>query len=286
MKIAYFTAGTVGAGDLIPSLSIERGLRRAGFAGEYRAFGPPYPFSFARDANYEPIPVRMEQLGSSDAADASRLAERLRDYGPDLLLVCMFWAPLRYILPLANCEHWLLIRRCPEIWFEGSELSPFDAGQYKRIIAIEPLEHDLFTDEIDPIVICNRDECQPPDALRKLLSIEQSRRLVAVAHAGEPGEIDEILVDEEPDDQVVYCSLFDDLAPFPLAEWLPGADAIYTGAGYNSFWEARTLGYFDRTHFTPFPRHIDDQAWRVRACSAVSPQANGADQLAVWIMAG
>ena len=83
---------------------------------------------------------------------------------------------------------------------------------------------------------------------------------------------------------VVYCSLYEELAPFPLAEWLPGADAICTGAGYNSFWEARTLGYFDRTHFTPFSHHIDDQAWRVRECAHYSPKENGADRLAQWIL--
>ena len=284
LKIAYFTAGTVGVGDLLPGLAIERALQRAGFVGEYRAFGTKSPFPFAEHINYEPVSVRMPELQSPESAQNSTLAQTLIDYAPELLVVGLFWAPLRYILPLPNCQHWLLIRRCPDIWFEGPEFAPFDAGQYERIISIEPLEYDVFTDEIDPLVICNRDECRPRDALRRLLRIEEKHRLVVVAHAGEPGEIDEIPVEEQPKDTIVYYNLFDDLAPFPLAEWLSGADAIFCGAGYNSFWEARTLGYFDRTHFLPFPRHIDDQAWRVRTCSDVHPETNGADVLASWIM--
>ena len=86
MRIAYFSAGTVGAGDLLHSLSIERGLRRVPFAGEYRAFGPPSPFTFARGASYEPVPVHMTELAAPDRADGSRLAKNLREYAPVIAL--------------------------------------------------------------------------------------------------------------------------------------------------------------------------------------------------------
>ena len=76
----------------------------------------------------------------------------------------------------------------------------------------------------------------------------------------------------------------DPAALFPLAEWLSGADAICTGAGYNSFWEARWLGYYNRTRFTAFGRHIDDQEWRLTECADYTPKENGADQLARWMM--
>ncbi len=285
-RVAYFTAGTVGAGDLLQGFSIERALARAGLEVEFRAFSPEPPFPYARYANYTPVPVRMQELQQASLAGASHLAHALLDFGPDILIVGQFWAPLRFILPLPDCEHWLLIRRCPDIWFEGPPEAPFDPTQYERIIAVEPLEYDVFTDRIDPGVICNPDECRPREALRELLNVEESRRLIVVSHAGEPGEIDEIPVRAGPDDLVVYFSLYDDQAPFPLCSWLSGADAVLCGAGYNTFWEARTLGYFDRTRFVPFSRQIDDQAWRVRECSAVRPKTNGADTLARWILGG
>ncbi len=59
-----------------------------------------------------------------------------------------------------------------------------------------------------------------------------------------------------------------------------------TGAGYNTYWESKWLGYFDRCYFTPFPCAIDDQAWRMRECADYWPTANGADTLAEWILAG
>jgi hypothetical protein len=59
---------------------------------------------------------------------------------------------------------------------------------------------------------------------------------------------------------------------------------VATGAGYNSFWEARWLGYADRTTFTAFARPIDDQVWRVRECGAHTMRENGADALARAIL--
>ena len=44
MKIGFFTAGTIGAGHLLRGMALERGLRRAGFGGEFRMFGPPEAF--------------------------------------------------------------------------------------------------------------------------------------------------------------------------------------------------------------------------------------------------
>jgi hypothetical protein len=82
MRIAYFTAGTVGAGDLLHSLAIERALGRAGFQGEYRAFGAESPFSFAQYGSFQPVPIRMEELQVPDTALESELAGALADYAP------------------------------------------------------------------------------------------------------------------------------------------------------------------------------------------------------------
>jgi hypothetical protein len=284
MRIAYFTAGTVGAGHLVRALSIHRGLRRAGFHGEFRAFGPDIPFPATDGGPYESITVDAEELTNPFTAPDSHLASRLDEFRPDLLLVDMFWAPVMYLLPLKDCEHWLLVRRCPEIWLEGNESVPFDSTPYDRIIGIEPMERPEFTHQLEPIVICNPNECRPRSALRDRYHIADENHLTIVAHAGVPGEIDEIIVDAVVGTTTVN---FDARAPsalFPLAEWLTGADVICTGAGYNSFWEAKWLGYHDRTRFTAFDRHIDDQEWRLKQCADYTPRENGADQLARWIL--
>ena len=280
MKIAYVTAGTVGAGHLVRGLAIQEGLRRGGIQAEYRIFGPSVQFSSIPLDNYTEIPIKMEELADHESASQSQLAQALTEFRPDLVLVDLFWAPLRYILPIADAEAWLLVRRCPSVWFRGPRAATYDETQYTRVIAIEPFKHDLLTDKLDPIVICNPDECHPRRALKERLSISPRNRLTVVTHAGDSGEWIELAKGTH---SAMVFDLYDQNAFFPLAKWLGGADEIVSGAGYNSFWEAQWLGYADRVHFHPFDRPIDDQIWRVTRCKNATPQSNGADELARWI---
>lgn len=288
MKIAYFTAGTVGAGHQVRGLAIRRGLSRAGYRGEFRAFGPEVPFPAARDAlEREVVSIEGDRTYQDrHLAPASPLAEKLQAFAPDLLLVDLFWAPLYWILPRLSCPAWLLLRLCPPVWLQGPMGMPFRPEPFERIVAIEPIESLMLTDRLDPIVVANREDCRPRHALRELLNWPEGRPLAAVAHAGKPGEIDslrEALGESAPDAAVL--DLFAENAPFPAAEWLGGADRIALGAGYNSFWEAHWLGYADRTAFVPVPRSIDDQTRRLRDFPK-APKENGADRLARWILAG
>ena len=72
----------------------------------------------------------------------------------------------------------------------------------------------------------------------------------------------------------------------PAAEWLGGADRVVCGGGYNAYWEARWLGYAERSTFVPFRRSIDDQASRLAMFRDHFPRENGADELARWILNG
>jgi len=284
MRVAYFTAGTVGAGHLVRGLAVGRALARAGFTGSYRAFGPPVPYPVVARLDYAPVPLVEAELRDPARAPASAIATALRDYAPDLLLVDLFWAPLRHVLPTLATDAWLLVRSCPRAWFTGPADTRWDATQYRRIVAIEPFRHPVLRETIDPIVICNPDELRSPSALRERLGVAPDRRLVVVAHAGLAGEVMELSGDA--DDETVVCDLFAEDALFPLAEWLAGADVVHCAAGYNAFWEAQWLGWAARTRFTPLRRTIDDQAWRATTCRGWTVRANGADTLARQIVAG
>jgi len=285
VRVAYFTAGTVGAGHLVRGVAIGRALGRRGFTGTHRMFGPPLPFPAALPANYQPVAIVENQVRDPRRARDDEAARALEAFGPDLLVVDMFWAPLRHVLPLAGCESWLLARTCPRAWFTGPSDTRFEPSQFRRIVAIEPVRHAALRERIDPVVVCNPEECRPPHALRERLGVPPGRRLVAVTHAGLQGEI-ERLEDAAGDEPLARFDLFGTDALFPVAEWLSGADRIVCAAGYNSFWEARWLGYAARTRFTPLPRRIDDQAWRLANCSHYTMQENGADTLARWIVTG
>jgi hypothetical protein len=287
MKVAYLTAGSVGAGHLVRGIAIGRGLARAGFRGSYRMFGPRLPFAAAcRAGDYVAVEIEAERraLSQPQLAQTTDLAVRLRQFGAELLIVDLFWAPVRWILPVLDCEAWLLVRTCPAVWLVGGPGMPFTAEPYERVVGIEPVGYAALDETIDPIVVCNPEECRPRQALRRRVAAAEDAELAVVLHAGERGELEELRHLARGEAALVTLDLYEDEALFPAAEWLAGADRIYAGAGYNAYWEARWLGHEPRTRFLPFRRSIDDQAGRLAAFRDYRPQVNGADTLARWIV--
>ncbi len=279
MRIAYFTAGTIGAGHHVRGLAIGRALERAGFRGEYRTLGPPTRFGHVGLGTHVTVELDPDELTDPARVEGSSLARALASFDPDVVLVDMFWAPLQRTLPRLRGEAWLLARTCVPVWFVGPKALPFDRSLYARVLAIEPSAPlDVAKETLEPIVIANPDECRPPGALRERFAVPEGTRLEVVMHAGLPGERGQLEASSGAGTRVL--DLYDADALFPAAEWLGGADAIACGAGYNSFWEARWLGYADRTTFRAFARPIDDQEKRVRTCGGHVMRDNGADLLA------
>ncbi len=287
MRVAFVTGGTVGAGHLVRGLALRRGLARAGFAGEYRMLGPALPFPLATaEAGYQPVEIKEDlRLREARQAAESDLARALLAFAPDLVVVDLFWAPLRWVLPHLAAEAWLLVRTCPAPWLSSRLGMPFAPEQYARIVAIEPIEHPEIGETIDPLVIANPEECRPPTALRERFGVPLEEPLQVVLHAGLPGELARLAPPGEPA-HTLTLDLHGADPLFPACEWLGGADRIVCGAGYNSFWEAHWLGYAPRTRFVPFARSIDDQAARIERFSGHRPRENGADVLARWIAGG
>ena len=292
MRIAFFTAGTHGAGHRARGIALGRALGRAGYAGEYRMFGPAKADAAPRDfpalpaAGWEDVEIDASRLGSPDLARATELARRLVAFAPDVLVVDMFWAPLRHILPIAGCEAWLLLRSMPDAWLDGPPGAKFDLMQFARIISIEPIASAAVTHVVDPVVVVNRDECRPRGALRARLGIAAGQRLVAVVHAGLPGETKDLVPTAKAGETVVTFDLRDPGAIFPLAEWIGDADEVCSFAGYNAYWEARWLGHAARTTFRTTQRRNDDQAWRIAKCGGFVMRENGADTIAGWLVRG
>jgi UDP:flavonoid glycosyltransferase YjiC (YdhE family) len=298
VRVAYVTAGTIGAGHLVRAVALSRALSRAGFRGTLDVVGPPAAHVFG--LSHHAVPMVPRELGDASLASRSELFRVLEGLAPDLVVVDLFWAPLAHVLPALHTRAWLLVRRVPPIWFVGPPGLPFSRGCYERVIAIEPGVVAPSDEHIEPVVVANPDELLERDALRRRLDIRDDEKLVVVAHAGAPGECATLAADEAMRDPsaTIHAFAFDALAPvqgvkvhdgaelFPLATWLGGADAIVTGAGYNTFWEAQWLGHASRARFVAFERPIDDQAWRIATCRTHVPRANGADVLARRIVSG
>jgi hypothetical protein len=293
-RVVYFTAGTVGAGHLARGVAIRRALARAGSNARFAIVAPGRRPAFTADAELHTVAIDHVELAEPARAAGSELARVLGALSPDVLLVDLFWAPLRHLLPLVGCEAWLLVRRAPAAWFVGPQGLPFERSQFARVIAIEPgLEAARPDETIDPVVTVNHDEMHPDGALRARLGVPLGEPIHVIHQAGEAGEW-RALVDARRERPVhVFTwdgaageavpdgvTVHDGAALFPLAAWLSDAATLASGAGYNAFWEARWLGWAGKTVFVPFARRIDDQAWRLATSSTCIPRRNGADVLA------
>lgn len=287
MRLAYVTAGTVGAGHVVRGVALARALARAG-AGhvDFRLFTPPVAFAPATRLPFvHAVAVDAAQLLTPAGAEASALARALVAFRPDLVVVDLFWAPVAHVLPLLGAPAWLLVRSVPAQWFQGPPSLPFRREPYARVFAIEPCDVPVPHERLAPIVSTNPDELlSEPAALQALGLDARSGRVPVVMHAGQADELAVLRAAAPPD--AVTLSLHEPAAPFPAAPLLSAADRLWCGAGYNTFWEVQRLGLGARTHFTAFARRLDDQAWRVRACAGARVEANGADQLVAGIVAG
>jgi hypothetical protein len=277
VRVAYVTAGTVGAGHLVRGVALGRALQRAGADATYAMFGPATPFPVAVPFAQHAVALDPLTLGDPASAPETPLGQALRAFRPDLVLVDLFWAPLRHVLPaLPGCEAWLLVRQVPAAWFAGPPRSPFDRTQWARVVAIEPCVVPVPHESVAPVVVANPDEAAPPGALRARLGAAEPSLQVAV-HAGQPGELDALLQAAPPGTRAL--DLRAPGAPFPACLELGGADGLHLGGGYNSVWESVWMGYAARCRYTPFVRRLDDQAWRCRVAPSVAMRGNGADAL-------
>lgn len=287
MRVAYFTAGSHGAGHLVRGLALERALRRAGAAVEFRLFGPPSPFAHVAGGLHEAVPIDAAELRVPERARASALARALAAWAPQLLVLDLFWVPLAFV-PLP-CPTWLLLRSVPPWWLVGPKESRFDPARYERVFAIEPAPGLERFEVLPPVVVANRDEARPREALCALLDADPARPLHLVAHAGLPSDAATLeALAPAAGAQVRRVDLAQPGAPFPLAPWLVGLgpeDVLVAAPGYNTFWEAHWLGYAPRVRWVPIARTLDDAAWRAGSAPPAGWTENGADALARRLVA-
>lgn len=281
MRVAYFTAGTHGAGHVVRGVAVQRALERRGAGVEFRLFSPPSPFARLAGAAHTPVTVDPTELRSPPRARASGLARALHDFAPDVVLVDLFWVPLAFV-PLP-CPAWLLLRSVPPAWLVGPKEARFDATDYQHVFAIEPAPGLERFEALPPVVVCNRDEARPREALCAVLDADPRAPLHVIARGGLAADAAPLrAVAPTPGAQVRELDLSAPDAPFPLAPYLAGlgpTDTLVAAPGYNTFWEAWTLGFAPRVRWVPLTRTLDDAAWRARLTPQPVTQ-NGADVLA------
>lgn len=283
MKIAYFTAGSAGAGHLVRGVAIGRALERACPSGrcEYRIFSPPSAFARIAAPWIEQVPIEPALLRAKSTAEQSAIARALRAFSPDALVIDLFWAPLVFVA--ISCPTFLLLRSVPAQWLVGPTEARFDPARYERVFAIEPAPGLERFETLSPIVVSARTEIRDRSELRALVQ-QHDGPLRIIARGGLASDHEALVASATAIDPRPWSTL--DLhapdAPFPAAQWLaamqPG-DRLVACPGYNLYWEARALGFDAHTTWVPIARKLDDPAMRA-ALRGPAPSVNGADELA------
>lgn len=280
-RIAYFTAGTAGAGHLVRGIALGRAIARHGDA-HYRIFSPASPFASHAAPWLEIVSIDPSALRAPATAAASPLARALSAFAPDVLVIDLFWVPLVFV-PLP-CPAWLLLRSVPKAWLVGPREARFDPTRYARVLAIEPMPGLERFERLAPIIVSQRSERRARSALAALAGQPEDQPLRLLLRAGVPGDQAVLERAAHALDPRPWTTL--DLAsagaPFPAAQWLGAmreGDRLVAAPGYNTYWEARALGYASYTTWVPIPRTLDDPAGRA-ALEVSTPTENGADVLA------
>lgn len=288
VRVTLVILGDAGAGHLVRALAIARGVERTGAPVHLTMVHVAHPWTAVHVPDHietAEVTIRPQDFRTPALAGQSGLARAIRRSAPDLLVCDLHWAPAQAVLAAGlDVPAWLLLRSHPPVWLTGPPWLPFERERWQRVFAIEPLDLDIPHDRIDPIVIADPDEAQPQGALRRRLGVDANTPLTVLMQAGKPGYIE--LLAGETVGHVHRADLHDAEALFPICTWLPGADRILCGGGYNSFWEAARMGYADRTTFTALPTQIDDQGWRIETFRGVCPERNGANVLAELFVTG
>jgi hypothetical protein len=292
LRIAYFTAGSVGAGHVVRALAVRAALVRAGAIFTLRVFSPARPHPALAGAGLDLCEVRIDPAVAADPrrASDSEWARAIAAFAPDLILADLFWLPLHHALASIGAEAWLLLRACPPHWLEGPDGVAFDRRRFARILELEPMPFDTGGEPLGPLVVAHPDEVAPPETLRNRLDVPAGVPLTLVVHAGEPGEIAALEAHARnaapAGARVARADLHADGALFPLAPHLPHADALVGASGYNFAWECQVLDLLGRTTFHPRRRAIDDQVARAALVRRSPRVPHGGDRLATMLVRG
>ena len=280
MRIAYFTAGTHGAGHMVRGRAILAALERQSVAFEFRIFSPENSWSDLAGDSLCTVELETQVLRDAQRADSSAIALALRAWRPDVLLLDLFWVPLSLVT--LRCPTWLLLRSVPAAWLVGPREARFDAARYDRIFAIESAPGLERFESIGPVVHDEGWPARTRDELCALLLRDSHSPLRLIVQAGV--STDDALLQEAADRQGGGFVRVPPSILTPASPWLRTlrhGDEVIAGAGYNLYWESHYFGFHQHMRFVALPRRIDDQAWRMAGTYLPAEfSSNGADRLA------
>ncbi len=284
IRIVYYTGATLGSGRLVFGMSIANALERNNIKCRYTmVHSSPVP-GIADDFRHIKIPYENEIELSKKNYRKSVLYKTLKKLKPDVLLINHQWFSVYHMIDELPCKKIYLADYTYDNHFSiklPDEELIFKAGQYDRVLGIEPFNSSIPMERINPMIIRNRDEILSRDKAIRRLGLNDDKKIALFNFGYQPEHYDRLWEKYAylEKDYLLFRLPYD---IFPSVDYFNAFDLIVCGGGYNNVWEAN---YFNKNAiFEPIPMNFSDQSVRIETSKNFHFDQNGADQLVDIIM--
>ncbi len=284
VRITYYTSGTTGTGRLVRGISIGTALARNGVIANFTILSSS-PFGHLADElniNHIEIPVETENQLNKDNFQDSILFKALTALKPDILLIDLLWFPLYSFIDKIPGKKIFLWQRMAKKFFSmelPSGKIKYNPEHYDLALAMEPFLGECPDQEINPLILRNRNEILSKKKALKELSINGKKNCL-IAYNGHPGDFERVKQEYlylEKDGYNIVATTNYKGGIFPVIDYFNAFDLIVCGASYNSFWEV--IFFKKKGIFVPTKTRFVDGERLIRQFSNYSFKENGTDQL-------
>jgi len=285
MRVVFYTSGTTGSGRLVRGISIGNAIQRKSLDWDYTIISFS-PFAHLADIfahRHVEIPPEDEHQLSGENYSKSFLYKTILSLNPDVLIVDLLWFSLHHFIKGLACKKIFLCHWVEQRFFSvplQNETLHLNTIDYDRLFAIEPFGPRVPFDEINPLIIRNRNEILPREKALYELNLSNNKKNCLYAFNGNPEDFEKhkkkysYLLKENY--HMVYTTNYQG-GLFPVVDYYNAFDLLICGAGYNQFWEAR---YFNKKAiFENVPLRFSSTERRIKKFSKYKFEENGADQL-------
>ena len=285
MHVVYYTSGIPGIGRIARGIAIRNALVRRGLTWDFTILSGTQLASVADDFEIAHVEIPLED--ENDLSEAnwpySVLYKTLTQLEPDTLLVDRMWYTLYHFIDRLPCKKIFFSIQVHDLFFTihlpESELA-FNSAQYDRVMAIEPFASCVPMQQINPVIIRNREEIYDRDTARDRLGLISDKRACLVVLNYKQGYFERLkhkyaYLDGEY--EMVYSTNLKGGGIFPIVDYYNAVDLVICAAGYTQFWE---VIYFEKEAILEkYPLHFSSMQRRIEECSDHQFEINGADQL-------
>lgn len=282
MRVVYYTSGITGAGRLVIGIAIGNALNRKGIKCKYTIVHTSPVAHLADEYHNIKVPLENGTELSVKNYRASVLYKTLKKLKPDILLVNHTWFAIYNFINDIPCKKIYLSDQAYDSHFSislpGINLA-FNNAQYDRVLAIEPFTPPVPMEQINPLVVRNRDEIFSRGKALNFLNLDGSKKIALYSFSGKPEDYEKHLEKYsclEKEYEVVRLSLRQNYL-FPVVDYYNAFDLIVCGGGYNNVWASV---YFQKESiFESTQLNFSNHEYRIKLSRNYHFKINGADQL-------